>query len=43
VWKEVTEKYVGMFFRAEGGTSAAFGQIQGIKGIILEFITQKTL
>ena len=27
-WKEVTSEYAGLFFRAEGGKSAAFGQIQ---------------
>jgi hypothetical protein len=27
-WKDVTSDYAGLFFRAEGGNSAAFGQIQ---------------
>ena len=27
-WTEVTEKYAGLFFRAEGNTSEPFGQVQ---------------
>ncbi|XP_037051404.1 uncharacterized protein LOC119085197 [Bradysia coprophila] len=27
-WTQVTSQYAGLFFRAEGGSSAAFGQIQ---------------
>jgi hypothetical protein len=27
-WKDVTSEYAGVFFRAEGGRSAAFGTIQ---------------
>jgi hypothetical protein len=27
-WKDVTSDYAGLFFRAEGGGSAAFGSIQ---------------
>ncbi len=27
-WKDVTSDYAGLFFRAEGGRSAVFGEIQ---------------
>lgn len=28
IWAEVTEEYAGLFFRAEGGSSAGFGTVQ---------------
>jgi hypothetical protein len=28
IWKDVTSDYAGLFFRAEGGESASFGQVQ---------------
>lgn len=28
MWSDVTSSYAGLFFRAEGGTSALFGQVQ---------------